>query len=127
MTFSSATVRQFIRYVASGGLAVFLDFGSYFLLLWLGVYYVTANIVGNILGFFATFLFNKYFVFERKDRIMNHFVRYCLINLFNLIAQTALLYLFVERLHMDEGSAKFVSWGMTILWNFFLYKFIVYV
>ena len=72
-------------------------------------------------------LIGNLLLIREKDRIMNYLVGYCLINLFNLIAQTALLYLFVERLHMDEGSAKFVSWGMTILWNFFLYKFIVYV
>ncbi|MBI3332451.1 GtrA family protein [Candidatus Peregrinibacteria bacterium] len=116
-----------MRYLMSGGLAVALDFGGYFVLLWLDVYYVTANIVGNILGFFGAFLLHKYFVFGKHDAIVNHFVRYCVINIFNLIAQTALLFVFVEYLHLDEGSAKFISWALTVLWNFFLYKFLVYV
>ncbi len=118
---------QFLRYIVAGLGAVACDFGSYFLLLQAGVWYVAANIVGNILGFVATFLLQKYFVFGRKDDLAKHFLRFCLINLFNLLVQTALLWLLVERVGVDEGSAKFVSWAMTILWNFFLYKFLVYV
>jgi len=119
--------QQFGMYLVSGGLAVVADFGSYFLLLQLDVWYVTANVIGNILGFFATFLLHKYLVFGKKDEIVNHFVRYCILTGLNIIAQTALLYLFVESFHLDEGSAKFISWAITVLWNFFLYKYFVYV
>ena len=114
-------------YLISGGLAVVVDFGSYFLLLQMDVWYVTANIVSNILGFFATFVLHKYIVFGKKDAVLNHFVRYCILTIINIVAQTMLLYAFVEYLHLDEGSAKFASWFITVLWNFFLYKFFVYV
>ncbi|MDO8648417.1 MAG: GtrA family protein [Candidatus Peregrinibacteria bacterium] len=120
-------LHQFLLYLMSGGIAVLLDFGSYFLLLSLDVWYVTANIVGNVLGFFGAFVLHKYLVFQKREAMINHFVRYCIINVFNILAQTAILYLLVERLHLDEGSAKFVSWAVTVLWNFFLYKFFVYV
>lgn len=120
-------LRQFLRYLASGGFAFVLDFGSYFLLLWLDVYYVTANVIANVLGFFGAFFFHKYFAFQKRDRIVSHFVRYCLVNVFNVVMQTILLYVFVEYAHLDEGNGKFLSWAFTIVWNFFLYKFLVYV
>jgi len=122
-----ALFRQFGLYLVSGSLAFLIDFGSYFLMLQLDVWYVTANIISNILGFFATFVLHKYIVFGKKDAVLNHFVRYCILTIANIVAQTMLLYAFVEYLHLDEGSAKFVSWFITVLWNFFLYKFFVYV
>ena len=119
--------KQFILYVASGLGAVAFDFGSYFLLLKFGVWYVAANVVGNILGFFSAFVFHKYIAFQKHGEIAEHFLRYCLVNLGTFLAQTGLLYVFVESLHMGEGDAKFLSWAVTILANFFLYKFLVYV
>lgn len=124
----SEQIPSFLRYLASGVGAVVCDFGSYFLLTNIfGVWYVTANTVGNILGFFSAFLFHKYFSFRKNDQLTKHFIRYCLLNLFNFFIQTALLWLLVEKAAVDTGSAKVGSWGMTVLWNYFLYKFLVYV
>ncbi len=125
--FSKNMFGQFLRYLLSGGTAFVLDFGSYFLLLNVGVWYVTANVVGNILGSFGAFLLHKYLVFEKKDKTAEHFVRYCIMNLVNAAAQTILLYMLVEYARLDEGDAKFLSWAITTFWNFFLYKFFVYV
>ncbi|MEK7590855.1 MAG: GtrA family protein [Patescibacteria group bacterium] len=120
-------IRQFMLYIASGGAAVVFDFGSYFLLLRLGTWYVGANIISTIIGFFAAFLLHKFIVFGKRDAMVNHFVRYCVLNVLNIAAQTLLLYIFVEYLRMGEGDGKFLSWAITILWNFFLYKYFVYV
>lgn len=119
--------RTFLRYLESGIAAALFDFGSYFVLLHLGVWYVTANIVGNALGFVSAFLFHKYISFQRSGSMLNHFVRYCVLNVVNIVAQTALLWIFVELLGIDASSAKVASWGVTVLGNFFLYKFFVYV
>lgn len=120
-------IHQFSCYIGSGAAAAALDFGSYFLLMWMGVWYVTANIFGNVLGFFGAFLFHKYLVFHQHSGFVNHFVRYCILSLFNVVLQTMLLMLFVERLNIDAGSAKIASWILSALGNFFLYKFFVYV
>lgn len=127
MRFVKSLGPQFLLYLASGGTAFVLDFGSYFLLLQAGVWYVGANIVGNVLGFFGAFLLHKYLVFGKRDKTAEHFVRYCIVNIINIAAQTILLYLLVEYARMGEGDGKFISWAITTFWNFFLYKFFVYV
>src|SRR3989344_579888 len=119
--------KQFLLYLISGCASVFLDFGSYFLLITLTVHYVTANIIGNALGFLGAFFFHKYFVFKRYDRHINHFARYCLLTLFNIAIQTLLLIIFVEWFDMDHRSAKLASWIISTIGNFFFYKFLVYV
>lgn len=122
-----AWTSQFVLYLGSGGLAVLLDFGSYFVLLSADVWYVAANLVSNVLGFFGAFLLHKYIVFRKRGTLTSHFLRYCLLNVFNIAAQTLLLMALVEWLHLGEGDSKFLSWAATVLWNFFLYKFFVYV
>jgi len=125
--FVQTHTRQFLLYLVSGGASVVVDFGSYFLLIWLGSHYVTANVVGNTLGFLSAFFFHKYFVFKKYDKSANHFVRYCLLTLFNVVVQTLILVLLVEWFSFDQGSAKLLSWIISTLGNFFFYKFFVYV
>ncbi|MBI1934276.1 GtrA family protein [Candidatus Peregrinibacteria bacterium] len=114
-------------YLLSGGMTALLDFGSYFLLLWMGTWYVTANIVSNTLGFFGAFLLHKYVVFQKNGLLFHHFCRYCVLNGMNFVVQFFLLILLVETFGMDEGTAKLASWLLSSIGNFFLYKFLVYV
>lgn len=118
---------QYGLYLLSGGTAAILDFGSYFLLLWTGTWYIVANLLSNILGFVGSFLLHKFFVFRKRGDILHHFCRYCLINLIVIVVQSFLLVILVEWLHIDTSTAKILSWFLSSLGNFFLYKFLVYV
>lgn len=114
-------------YLFSGGIAAFLDFGSYFTLLRMGTWYVTANIVSNTLGFLGAFLLHKYVVFQKNGLLFHHFCRYCVLNGVNIAVQFLFLVLLVENMGMDESTAKIASWILSSIGNFFLYKFLVYV
>lgn len=120
-------ITEFTLYVMSGVLSALIDFGIYFLLLQLHIWYVTASLTGNILGFIGAFLVQKYVVFNKKHSTIKHFFRYCVINLIDAGVTTALLILFVAEFHWDEGLSKILSAGTVVFWNFFLYKFLVYV
>lgn len=114
-------------YLLSGGITALLDFGSYFFLLWMGTWYVTANLASNVLGFLGAFLLHKYVVFQKNGMLLHHFCRYCVLNGVNFAVQFLFLVLLVEQLGMDQSTAKIVSWILSSLGNFFLYKFLVYV
>lgn len=114
-------------YLLGGGTAAILDFGSYFLLLWMGMWYIVANFLSNALGFAGAFLLHKFFVFRKQGAILHHFCRYCLVNLVVIAVQSFLLVLLVEWLYVNESTAKILSWFLSTLGNFFLYKFLVYV
>ncbi len=119
--------KQFSLYFISGCTAVVVDYGSYILLLQIGVWYIAASVVGGILGFFAAFLGHKYFVFKKKDNFMNHIIRFLVLDLLNIAATAAILYILVEFIGLGEEIAKVIAMGSVVLWNFFLYKFFVYV
>lgn len=118
---------QFGLYLLSGGAAMLLDFGSYFLLLWMGTWYFAANVLSNALGFVGSFLLHKFFVFRKQGATLHHFCRYCLINIAVVAVQSVLLVILVEWLSVDVSTAKILSWFLSSLGNFFLYKFLVYV
>lgn len=121
------TQRQFVSYLFTGGSATIIDIGSYWIFLWIGVYFVTASVISGILGFISAFLLHKYIAFQKRDKIANHFLRYCLLGLWNLLATNVILYVCVRYIGIPEEFAKVIANASVVLWNFFLYKFLVYV
>ncbi len=120
-------LRKFMLYVLSGGTAAVADIGSYFLLLQLGTWYITASVISGVIGFFTAFLLHKYVVFQKRKTFMSHLGRYFIVDMTNLAIITGFLYLLVDRGGMDPRPAKFVALAPVVLWNFFVYKFVVYV
>lgn len=114
-------------YLASGATAAVADAGSYFLLLHFGTWYITASIVGNILGFCTAFLCHKYFVFKKRESFFEHLQRYFMVDVIGTLLSTLLLFALVEHTVLGKEVSKFVSMGSVAAWNFFLYKFFVYV
>ena len=117
----------FAVYVFSGCIAAVADIGSYFLLLHFGAWYITANIIGGIAGFCTAFLMHKFIVFKKKNDFLRHLGRYFVVDMFNLVIITTLLYILVDFVGIDEGAAKFIALAPMVLWNFFVYKFLVYI
>lgn len=140
---------EFLKYLASGFTAAGVDLGSFkILLMFLGPgMEVTAAAISGFLGIMTVFLLNKYFVFQKRERTLHHAVRYGAVQLWNYVAQVFVVYLFVDVIHahvpivqaiFDQGAlvgsilgiamfAKIAGIGMTVSWNFLIYKYLVYV
>lgn len=122
----TGVARQFFGYLLSGGTAAIADFGIYYLLLELGIWYMTANIAGGVFGFFVTFFLNKYAVFHKKDHFTRHIFRFFIIDMLNIAVLAVFLYALVDILGIDPHYSKILVYIPVILWNFLMYKFIVY-
>lgn len=118
---------QFCLYVFSGGTAATVDFGTYAILIRLGVWYVAATFVSGTLGFFTTFLMNKFVAFRRNADFWKHLMRFTVVDLGNIAVGAIVLFGLVDGLGMEKQVAKLLTMGMVVLWNFLLYKFFVYV
>ncbi|MBT3293302.1 GtrA family protein [Candidatus Peregrinibacteria bacterium] len=108
-------------------MALVIDFGSFMILLNVGFWYLGSSIVGSTLGFCTAFLSHKYLVFRKDKKFLKHLGKYALVDLFSTSIATALLFALVEFSPMGEELSKIISMGSVVLWNFFLYKFFVYV
>jgi len=127
MSPSRLVVRQFCLYLLSGGSATAINVGLFFLLVRAGVWYIGAQVISEAVGFVSAFLLHKYAVFQKKERFAGHFLRFCVLGLWNLFATTMVVYLCVEWMGLPKELAKLVSIACVVCWNFILYKFVVYV
>ena len=118
---------QFLRYLLSGGSAAALQLSSYQLMLMADVWYLAASIVSGAIGLTSAFLFHKYFVFKKKENTTSHLIRYFILQGTNAVTQVVLVYLFVELAGIHPLPAQVLSIGVVVSWNYFMYKFFVYV
>jgi len=119
-------IGQFMLYLLSGGTAAIVDFGSYYLLLHWGAWYIAASVIGGILGFFTAFLIHKYIVFRKKERFLRHMTKYLIADIVNIGLTTLILYGLVEHIELGEEISKIIAMGSVALWNFFVCKYLVY-
>ena len=100
---------------------------SYEMMLQLGIPYQIGTFASGAVGITATFLLQKYVVFRKKSNWGAHTIRFAILTAFNYIVQNSLVIGFVEFLGLPPILAKILSIGCSVLWNFVLYKFFVYV
>lgn len=118
---------QFSLYILSGCGALVIDLGSYLLMLEFGVWYAAASFISGTLGFCMAFALHKYVVFQKRDDFLQHVGRYFFVDIINNVITTGILYVLVSLLSVDPHIGKVIAMAPVILWNFFVYKFFVYV
>lgn len=118
---------QILRYLCSGGAAAALEICSNYGMLFAGVPYLASTVVSGLIGTVSAFLFHKYFVFQKRERTPEQLFRYIIQQAVNLAVQVGLVYLLVTFVGVQPGIAKILSIGLTVSWNFLIYKFFVYV
>lgn len=118
---------QFSLYVLSGGTAATVDFGVYAVLIRLGMWYIAASVMSSVLGIATTFLMNKYVAFGKRRDFLMHLARFLLVDITNVGISVLMLAVFVDVLGMEKQVAKLLTMAMFVSWNFFVYKFFVYV
>jgi len=118
---------QFSLYVLSGGTAAIMDFGLYELLIRINMWYIAASMMSSALGFATTFLMNKYIAFRKKTNFVRHLARFSVVEVMNIAVTTLILFGLVDGFGVEEQIAKILAMGIVVSWNFFIYKFFVYV
>ncbi len=118
---------QIFFYLLSGGTAAMLEIGTYLLLLHWGVWYISASIIAFVLSYITVFFLHKYLVFKKPKDFFKHLKRHLAVEGFNLLATNILLYVLVEHTSIGEEWGKFLTMGLGATWNFFLFKFLVFV
>ena len=118
---------QFCSYLLSGLAALIIAVGVFTLFLKLGIWYVAASVLSDGVGFVIAFFSHKYLVFQKKEHVIPHAVRYTVLQIGNTAAQACFIYLLVQFGHIDAVVGRIVSIGLCVPINFFVYKYWVYV
>jgi len=106
-----------IKYAIIGVSGICLDFAVFYLLYKkMGVYYQFANFISVSCGITNNFLLNAFFNFKRKDKLLTRFIKFYSVGIGGLLANSILLYIFIEMLKCDVMITKLIA-GLAVAAN----------
>ena len=114
-----------MKYLIIGGSAFVVEF-ALFLLLRMFLHYIAANILIYSFMFWAVFLANKFLNFKTRKNFRRQLIMYTILYFINLTAINLMLFGLSEYLMLDTAIGKFIVTGISCMWNFPLYKFVIY-
>ena len=102
-----------ITRIAKFGISGILCVGLYYLVLYcltefIGIWYPVSAAIGSVLSYISSFLFQKYWTFENKDKkeIPKQVLKYFVMSGGLLCANSLFLYLLVEYIHLKYLIAQ---------------------
>lgn len=120
---------RLLRYLVAGSVAAIVDFGLLYLFTdEFGLHYLISAILAFIAAFFVSFFLQKFWTFrdDSVDRVHVQVVIYFVIAVFNLLLNTALLYLFVDVGGLWYMAGQFLASGLLAIESFFISRHFVF-
>ena len=123
---------ELITYVFFGGITTVVDFVIYYSLLWAfgEEIYIPASVAAWAGAVFVAYVTNKTIVFRDETKgakaVFWQTFRFLLSRVFTLGVQTALMWLFVDVLHMSQWLVKLPVAVVVVLLNYVISKIMVF-
>lgn len=119
-----AFVRQVFKFGLVGFSNTAVAFAVYYTLVFLGVHYIAANILGYIISVLNAFFWNRRFVFKKREGgVAKQLVKVYAAYGFTLVLSTGTLFLMVDILGISELIAPILNIFVTFPTNFLVNKF----
>ena len=119
--------RQFVRYLVTGVASFLLEYAIFYLLLKVWAWwYLLANTLAYLLVFGFNFLLNRLWTFQSAGDIKRQACLYAILLGFNLLMTNLVLYLLTDGAAIPAQFAKVIVMGCVVMWNFILYKKVIY-
>lgn len=118
---------SFIKYLLIGGSSFILDYTLFYALYrWLGLNEIISNTIALFLVFWYNFLLNRYWSFKSKSPFCKQLLQYSLLLAFNMSFSNLFIYFTKVSLDLKPQYSKIISMVFIVLWNFLLYKHIIF-
>ena len=121
-----AVFLQFIKFGVIGVSNTLLGLGVYYALVWPGMHYLLANLIGFTVGTLNSYYWNNKFVFQRSGGHLRTFFKMYAGYAFTFLSGAGLLTLQIEFLGISEYIAPLVNIPITTVINFLVNKFWVF-
>ena len=100
----------FMKYAIIGCSGAFLDFIIFTILIkYVCLNYLIANIISIGVGITNNFFLNSFFNFKITDNMLTRFISFFSIGMLGLFISEGLLYMFIEKLGLNNILSKLVS------------------
>ncbi len=112
------TIREFVKFALVGILNTGVDVVIFFLLTWLGVLYLAAQVVSYTSGAANSYLLNKIWTFRSCGLSYSEMIRFTVVNLASLGISVATLSLLHGGAGMGLAAAKGIATVCALMANF---------
>lgn len=110
---------QFFLYLIVGGLAFFVDIGTFLVLRTVGISVLSASVSSFMVATAANYLLSILLAFERgRFRRQIELLRFMIVVVVGLGLNTFLVWLFVYRLSIPPPVAKIAAVPFLLVWNY---------
>lgn len=117
---------QRLRFLFVGGLNTALSYAIYFVLTELGVWYLLANTIGFAISLVNSYLWNKFFVFQKSGRSAGEVVKFLLVYGVQYGVGISFLYVAVTFLGIHQHIAAAINIVLCAGISFAGHKYITY-
>lgn len=119
--------KETILYLVFGILCTLLNIITYKFCTIFNIFYIISNIIAWIVSVIFAFYTNKYFVFEKKDKVtLKEFISFISSRLFTGILDLTLMYITVSLLYFNDFIMKIFINIIVIILNYILSKIFVF-
>lgn len=123
--------REIILYLVFGGITTVVNYGVYVLCGHVfSMDVVPSNIIAWVFAVIVAFVTNKLWVFESRSRekktVLKEFTEFVLARLATMLIETALLWIFVDLLHVNDLIMKIITNVIVVILNYIFSKFIIF-
>ena len=117
----------FMKYAIIGCSGAFLDFIIFTILIkYVCLNYLIANIISIGVGITNNFFLNSFFNFKITDNMLTRFISFFSIGMLGLFISEGLLYMFIEKLGLNNILSKLVSIFIITMIQYTLNKLITF-
>lgn len=114
--------RKGVRFLIVGAINTAVGYGSYAVLISIGLQYLIANTLATIIGVINSYLWNRFFTFKSKGKAMSEIVRFSLVYATSYCISMLFLYLIVGRLGVNVYIAGALNIIITTIISWFGHK-----
>ena len=123
--------KEIVLYLVFGGLTTAINFIVYLFASWaVGLSAWTSHIIAWVVAVSFAYVVNKIFVFESKERSKKGLFResalFVAARVFSLAVSTAVMYIFVDYMALNELLFLTVTQVFTIVFNYAASKWVVF-
>ena len=115
-------IKQILRFLVVGGTAFLIDYGVFTLLTYLGMYYLTANIISFSVSVIFNYIASIKWVYDAKKQTPKEFILFIVLSVVGLGLNSLIMYTGVDKLHIHELLMKLVATGIVMVYNFITRK-----
>ncbi|MDR2975906.1 MAG: GtrA family protein [Streptococcaceae bacterium] len=115
--------RQEIRFIEVGIINTIVGYGTYALLVFLGINYLIANTISTIVGVINSYFWNKFYTFQSPKRSASEIVRFVSVYLVSFLIGTLFIYYLVDQFGVNKYVVGVLNLFVTTAISYFGHKY----